>query len=214
MSKMSITRGLAELKSLAERIDEATKTGMYVAVLKGKNDRRTVHNSPKAIDTVTAEINASFQKVAALLLRRQAIKKAIIESNATVKVKIGAEEMTVAEAIERKNSIGLQATFYQFLRKGYIDAANAVTNGNRVLDDQIEKAVIAAYGNDSKNKPSAEAYAAVAEPRRNDHELSLLDPQNITTKIDELAVKLNTFSMEVDFVLSESNARNEIEVAD
>ena len=214
MAKMSITRGLAELKSLAERIDEATKSGMYVAVLKGKGDRRTVHNSPKSIETVTSEINASYQKVAALLLRRQAVKKAIIESNATVMVKIGEETMTVAEAIERKNSIGLQATFYQFMRKNYIEAANAVTNGNRVLDDQIEKAVVAAYGNDSKNKPSKEAYDAVAEPRRNDHELSLLDPQNITAKIDELAAKLNTFSTEVDFVLSESNARNEIEVAD
>ena len=80
MAKMSITRGLAELKSLAERIDEATKSGMYVAVLKGKGDRRTVHNSPKSIETVTSEINASYQKVAALLLRRQAVKKAISDA--------------------------------------------------------------------------------------------------------------------------------------
>ena len=214
MTAISITRALAEVKSLDDRITKAVQAGAFVAVTQGKGERRRMTSTSASIQTVEQSIKSAYTSINDMLNRRKALKAAVIKSNAETTVSIGGVSMTVAEAIERKNSIGLQATFYQFMRKNYIEAANAVTNGNRVLDDQIEKAVVAAYGNDSKNKPSKEAYDAVAEPRRNDHELSLLDPQNITAKIDELAAKLNTFSMEVDFVLSESNARNEIEVAD
>lgn len=50
-------------------------------------------------------MQASYDKVMGLISYRHKIKALVVQSNACTKVIVGKEEMTVAEAIERKQSI-------------------------------------------------------------------------------------------------------------
>lgn len=74
-----------------------------------------------------------------------------------------------------------------------------------------KKAVEVAYGNE-KGKVSQEQYDLIAEQRRKDHEPSAIDPLNLQSYVENLRKALQTFVMEVDFVLNESNALTMIEV--
>src|SRR5690606_13391079 len=98
---LSIAGALVELKLLDKRIEKATGNGLFVSYKLGQNVPKLFKNSEEMLTT----IKASHQSVTALITRRNMIKSAIVVSNATTKVTIGDESMTVAEAIERKNSI-------------------------------------------------------------------------------------------------------------
>lgn len=213
MASISITRALAEVKALEDRISKAVAEGIFVSVTKGKWDRQTVMNSGISVETMSTNITASHQKVDDLIKRRQLLKKLVIESNGMTYVKVCDQTMTVAEAIERKNSIKFERLYFDAMRTQWLRADQQVVAANTKLDNDIEHAVTAAYASD-KSKPTPEMYDAIAEPRRREHAAALLDPRGIRTKLEELAGQLNLFHAEIDFVLSESNARTEIVVPD
>ncbi len=213
MSNISITRALAEIKALEDRIGKAIAEGVFVAVTKGRGERRTVMNSAISVDTMTANVTASHQKVDDLIKRRQLLKKLVIESNGMTYIKVCDVSMTVAEAIERKNSIKFERAFFDQMRTQWLRADSQVVAANTKLGEDIERAVTAAYASD-KSKPTPEMFDAIAEPRRREHEAALLDPASIRAKLEALANDLNSFNAEIDFVLSESNARTEIVVPD
>ena len=55
-------------------------------------------------------------------------------------------------------------------------------------------------------------FESIAALRRTEYEAAVLDPLNMTTGLTALADTVNNFVMEVDFVLSESNAKTTITV--
>lgn len=211
MAKISVTRALTEVKTLQERIQNAIATGQFCGITKGIGPKRVVVGSPRSVETTEADIKAASQKVEDLIRRRLAIKRAILQSNSVTEITIAGETMTVAEAIERRQSIQLDRSYLDTLRMQYTRASTSITAANQKLNEEIERAVQQAYNND-KGKVTAEQYAAVSDPRKAEHEANLLDPLHIVEKIELLTERVNTFIMEADFCLSESNARTEIEV--
>lgn len=209
--KFTVTRGLAELKTLTARIQTAIATGTYVAAVRGKKE--VPLNSAVTKDELTATIQKSLQSVSDLIKRRDAIKRAIIVSNGKTVVKIGNDEMTVAEAIERKSSIQFQSQLISTLQAQYMQATTQVNGQNQRVEADIEKRVIAVYGND-KGKVSKDQYDLIAEAVKGDNEAKLLDPLKVADKIADLRKEYEDFVTEVDFVLSESNARTDIEIPD
>ena len=89
-----------------------------------------------------------------------------------------------------------------------------VERANVLLDAEIETSVNALYGTD-RTKIDAETAKGVAEVKKGQKEMALLDSGRIETKIEAVeAVEADilNLSSELDFVLSESNAKTEIEV--
>jgi len=213
MSEISITRALAEIKSLDDRITKATGQALYIAVTKGQGDRKTVHGNATSVAAVEEGIRANFARINDLIRRRKQIKSRIIASNAATTVVIGKQTMTVAEAIERKQSINLETGFHVAMRQQLLNATKTVDVLTTKLNEDIEKGITAAFGSD-KTKVTPELYNSVADPRRKEFEPALLDPLNLTKCLDDMAATLQQFIDEVDFVLSESNALTKIAVDD
>ena len=208
--KITVTRGLAELKTLGNRISNAIVTGTYVGVVRGNKEVPLNSAIPK--DELEKSIQASFQQVTDLIARRDEIKRAIIVSNGATKVNIKGVEMTVAEAIERKASIQYTLQLVNTLQQQYNNATVQVNNQNARVDADIEKRVMAAYGND-KGKVTADQHDVIAKAVKGEAEAKLLDPAKILDKIASLRKEYEDFVTEVDFVLSESNARTDIEIS-
>lgn len=209
--KMSVTRALAEIKSLDDRIQRAVTQGEYVAVLVGKNQQAKMHSGNKSPDQVKAEIQGSFDQVQQLMSNREKLKAAVVMSNATTKVQLSSRELTVAEAIELKRSIVNKETFLNNLRVRYTQAIALVDKLNSQLDNSIQAALLTVYGNE-KGKVEQTMVEAIAKPRRDREEASLFDPCDILKKIRLLEDEVIEINTELDFILSESNARTEIEV--
>lgn len=209
--KITVTRGLAELKTLGNRISNAIQTGTYVGVVRGNKEIPLNSAVPK--DELEKAIQASFQQVSDLIARRDEIKRAIIVSNGVTRVKISGQEMSVAEAIERKSSVEYTLQLINTLQAQYNTSTVLVNNQNARVEADIEKRVMAAYGND-KGKVSAEQHDLIAKAVKGESEAKLLDPAKIVDKIATFRKEYEDFVTEVDFVLSESNARTEITLKD
>ena len=206
MEKISAHRILAELKILPERIQAATNhefVGFYVG-------EEGVPNGYKTVEEFVNRAKAKYQSLHDLIKRRNVLKAALVASNAVTIVNIAGKEMTVAEAIDRKDSIQLEKNVLNNLRGQYGNVVNRVEGQRRVLDMQVNKRIEDAAGKD--RKVSKEEEESLIEMTKKRFEPHFVDPIGITEEIDRLLEEIQKFELEVDTALSESNARTEIEI--
>lgn len=206
--RMTITEGLVELKLYDSKINKAITEANFISAKK-KKDKRIGRLSQEEFEKRASE---SYQSIIQMMANRNAIKRAIVLSNATTEVEIAGDKMTVAEAIEKRN---LNVSMTNLLKKMYgqlLDVDAIISTENRKLDDQIEKLLISYYGKDAAKKVSKEDYDNIANPYREANEYIVVDPLNLQKIYDELDQKNQAFMSSVDTALSVSNATTFIEV--
>jgi hypothetical protein len=209
MAEMSITRGLSELKLLANRIDrEINSSKLSVGYKKSGKVVDGVNN----VDEFVAKAKASYQSVLDLIERRKAIKSAIVESNAKTLVTIAGKQMTVASAIERKDSIQFEQDLLTHMRHEYTQSLNVVRINNAQVQAKLDELLTVSFGRENKAKVTTDEIASISKPYIDQNEFVLLDPLKLEDKIKALENDINEFIHEVDFVLSESNTITKIEV--
>lgn len=212
MNKMSVTRALAELKRLDDRLNRmATDQSIFVSVAVGQGDKQKVLGVSDTVQNVVSQIQSNRDRVNSMIEMRAKIKSAVVASNAATKVKLGAREMTVAEAIELKKSIDVKRNMLATYRRQVIQANALVAKQNAALEAQIETNLATIYGNE-KGKVDASMFEAIAKPQREQKEASLIDPIKINDLIKSLEDEISLVETELDFTLSESNAKTEIDV--
>lgn len=212
MQKMSITRALAELKRIDDRITHAQSgEAVFVGISVGLGENMKPLNAQGGVDMVKSKIQASFDAINALFVKREAIKAAIVKSNAVTVVSLGSKTLTVAEAIELKRSIQSKKDFRQVLQNQYRLALAKVNELNGQLEATIESNLKSVYGSD-KSKQDASTYDVIAKPQRTLKEAALIDQADILKVIASLGEEISLVETELDFTLSEINARTEIEV--
>lgn len=213
---MSVTRALVELKTLGDKINRAIVGGHFVALQTGTNDKAKFTNfagNTQFASKVEAEnkIKGSFDSVESLIARRQAIKSAIILSNAATDVSFAGRTIKVAEAIELKSTVEFRRSFLQNLQNQLNTVNSNVVTRNAALEAKIDKLLETTYGSD-KTKIEAAVVEAISKPQRDTSGVSAFDPINVQAKIDSQRELLDQLESELDFTLSESNARTTIVV--
>lgn len=210
--KMTIHKALAELKTMDDRIHKAIRGATYVLAVKHSAEKI---NGVK-VETFKDNMKSGYQKVTDLIARRDAMKRAVVLSNATTTVKIGENEYTVAEAIEMKNhGMEFKKTLLQSLYAAYGSAQNELArNGGEALEKKAEQyvlAVIAAQPKDSKMSVDSDVMKVMRQQYIDNNTYDLVDPMDVVKIIEKLDAEINEFNAEVDAVLSVSNAITVIE---
>ena len=211
MQKISVTRALVELKRLDERIGKAISGGLFVARTVGRDSNKKVAGSSDSVTAVEQRIQGSFDKVTSLIANRERIKSALVLSNATTRVTVMGRTMTVAEAIELKSTVTFRTTYMSTLRHQLLQERAQVERANIALEAEIETSLNTLYGAD-RAKIDAETVKSVGDVKRSQKEVALLDTGKIEAKIEAVEADILNLSSELDFVLSESNAKTELEV--
>lgn len=206
--EMTITRGLAELKLLDKRIEKAIQDNAVVGIASGKNPVKGY----TSIEAFEAAAKSNYQSVLDLIKRRQAIKSAIVKSNAVTMVNIAGVEMTVAEAIERKTSIVFEQNLLRKMQYDYNKTIDLVEQKNENVKKELDKLLIAHFGKETKGKEME--MSTITKQYVEINESKVIDPINVRSKIEQLQERIDTFLTEVDFVLSESNTVTRIEIAE
>ena len=98
---LSVTRALAELKRLDDRIARAVSGGTFVGVSVGTGSQIKVSNQNTTVEQLVSNIQSSYDSVVNLFTQRSAIKAAIVKSNAAVTVSLGNKTLTVAEELSK-----------------------------------------------------------------------------------------------------------------
>lgn len=205
MTQISITRALAEIKSLNDRIEKATRGTVFVSTTVGG---KTVNGTD--LQTTANTLKANLQSVRDLIARRQLVKAAVIRSNSNTVVTINGVQMTVAEAIERKGSIDKERTLLAVLNQQLGQVRSIVERKNIEMQARIDTMVLAAVGKD--RKATEEELDAISKPYIASNITAPLDPNGLEVVVAKMEEDINGFVFEVDFVLSEANAKTTIEV--
>lgn len=205
---LTIHRALSELKVIDSRIDKLIDEATFVLANKHSNAKI----NGKTVKEVEELINSGYTKISDLIKRKNAIKRAVVLSNAKTTVTINEVEYTVAEAIDMKNH-GLESKeiLLSYMERQLSRSKGAVNLNNERLSDSADKYVTGIFGGkDSKVDPKAIEEAKKAFTDANMYEL--IDPLNIENKISDLNDEIDKFRAEVDAILSESNAITTIEI--
>lgn len=203
MTQISVTRALAQVKSLNDRIQRGTGAQFIVVSQGGKIAGKS------SIQEAEQIMIANLQSVQDLIAKRTSLKSAIVRSNAVTTVVIAGKAMTVAEAIERKSSIIIEQTLLQQLRSQHNHCIAASERINVGVQERIDELLKQSYGRDAKiNEADQQAVAGPYEAR---HKAALVDPNKLEEVIKKMQDELDGFILEVDFALSEVNAKTLIE---
>lgn len=203
MREMTITEALVELKTLNSRIIKATETE-FIGVAQNSELEST------AWKEFEERAKANFQSAIDLINERTKIKSAIVKSNAETSVKIGTDEMTVAEAIERKTSINYEKMLLQTLKREFASCKMSVEQNNAAVNRKLDALIESLVGSDKKVDPSEQTATAEAYIARNGY--TLVDPIKIQNAIDTFEKRIDEFEANVDVALSVSNARTVITI--
>jgi FtsZ-binding cell division protein ZapB len=202
---LTITRALAEIKVLGDRIEKATDRLKVLRVGLRNPQSAAVREEQEAF---CAQAQAGFQSVIGLIQRRQALKSAVLRSNAVTQVTIGGETMTVAEAIERKNSIKFEQSLLQELQSDFRCENRNLETARQSFRERLDRFI---EGQEKILKEPA-LLAQATSTFTGLHEPVLLNPIGVEEKIEILSEEVENFLLEVDFALSESNARTTVTV--
>lgn len=208
--QMTVHKALAELKIIDNRISKAIRNGVFVHSCKNGVDK--IDGVP--VSDFKNNISSDYQKAIDLINRRNAIKRAVVLSNATTKVIIGNKEYTVAEAIEMKNH-GMDGL--KMLLNELVNQCNkAVLKFNQNSGEELERKaeqytmnILKSQG-DSSEKDSKQVQA-LHDAYVASNEFMMIDPLDIVNKIDDIDKMIDEFNAEIDSCLSVSNAITIIE---
>lgn len=212
IEKMTIHNALAELKTLDARIEKAIRETPYVLAVKHSAEKI---NGMSIADFKT-QIKSCYQKATDLIARRDAMKRAVVLSNANTKITIGGNEYTVAEAIEMKNhGIEFKERLLNAMTYAYNDVQNDLSrNSGDSLERKAEQyvlAVIQAQPKDSKMTVDSDAMQSLRKTYIENNTYDLIDPLGVANVIKSLEDEINKFNTEIDAALSCSNALTVIE---
>jgi len=205
--KMTIHKALAELKIIGDRINSSISTATFIKANKHSNEKI----NGVSINEFKSQIQGNWEKSNDLIKRRNAIKRAVVLSNATIKVKVGIDEFTVAEAIEMKNT-GMQykKELLNQLNRQYVEAIRITEKENgETLQSKAENYVIGLYGS-KEGKVNTEEIENTKKQFIVNNTFELVDPIKVREKIDALEKEISEFETEIDSCLSVSNSLTEI----
>lgn len=211
MAKISITRALTEYKTLKKRISkEVTENLEVIAVQQGNKLRDCPYIEPEAFKERAI---SEMKKINDLYDRYTALKKAIDKSNYETKITVGKVEMTVQEAIAKKNMIDLRKDLLEKLKDEYKDARADMEMALRENDQKIDNLI--SQQTQGKNDKELKANMETARNYVNTtFAVSLMDPCDLGTLIKNLEEEIDDFEKNVDFALSEVNSTTFIDIPD
>lgn len=206
MEKITIARGLSEIKLLDSRITKEINNAQFVSNVTGKKTL-TNHNLTK--DDFSKSSKASKQSIEDLIARRKLIKQKIVLANATTKVKIGKDEYFIAEAIERKSSISHDIAYLNKLKQNLQQVETDLNNRNNNMENKLDSLLSDKMSSD---KSKSEEVIEFQKSYRELNETKIYDVLGVKELIKKLELDIDEFQSEVDFALSHINSITEIEI--
>lgn len=205
--KITIHRALSELKLIDSKIEkqimEIEPVGVYQ---KGK----PVNGFIKEEDFVSS-VTGKYQSISDLIARKSKIKSAIVKANGETKVKVAEIEMTIADAINFKTAVRYKKLLADKLKARQQAVVADMNRGNGKIEENLQRILEATFGKENV-KTDKNDIESVSKPYLESNLFHLLDPLEVTKKIEALEKEVAEFLAEVDAVLSEINAITFIEV--
>lgn len=207
--ELTVTEALVKLKLANKKLeDSANKVTLGYVSSKGA---KTVPAGYANVDEFKKEVQSKLESVQGLMVFRDRLKKAVVESNAKTVVTVASETMSVAEAIERKQAVKFRKEYVARLEVGYNQLTSQVDKNNASLDVRADEFLVKVFG----TNPVAEQDKQSA--RKNFVELNtcyVVGYDGMRSHIDKMKKSIEDFESNVDSALSVVNAKTLVNILD
>lgn len=220
MEQAKVTMTVFEVLAEIARINQKLETQLRyssVAVIVGQGDKRRFVTSDGTIpytEENSKELASAFQSRLDLLKRREMLKAALVQSNATTFITLAGEQYSIAQAIEMRKMLPQYKSLITLARNGYSQALRHVTELNVKCDDKIEAASIVAR-KEFVDLPEIDAIIARrTQAIEAEHRASVLDPANANGVADKLEMLVIDIESNLDSLINISNVQTLVEIVD
>lgn len=204
--KITIHRALSELKLINKKI--ATGLTQQVIGSKVKNEAEVVGMT---LVDFEAKLVGNLQSIRKLIENKSKLKAAIEKSNAEVMVKINGVDMTVTEALTIKNhTLTDLKDLHTTLKRLHFSFNDNVNRLNQDIKTKADQYALSMF--QGASSISTDKVANVKMEYISSREYEVVDPNKLVEVIDTIEKQIDGFTNEIDYVLSESNARATITI--
>lgn len=215
--KMLITQALDERDLLVKKINDKIEKASFTDTKKHNEDK--VYDARVEEKDFAKDAESSYQQINDLIVRFQKVDAAIVKSNAQTEFETSYGKFTVAGAIALRSRLkglggyGSDADFEGNLRRKmnqeYQRRLEIAEAKNKSLASTAEDMRLSILGKDSKVKDDKPL--EVVETYVKENTTEVVDPLDVSKKIDALKEKQDTLLTELDTGIKVSNATTFIE---
>ncbi len=207
--QITVTKALTEIKKLDKQIAKLTQRSQFIMT----STRGRIAGFASVEDASKA-VKANMDKIRDLMKRRADIKAKVTASNAATKLTIAGSEMTVAEAIERKDSIEMDENLLLVMKNQFNQATTKQVRHEQKVQEEIDRKVEQVFGNAKKIDTNDSTYATIKEQVEKANKFELVDPNSLAQAIESLEDSIDDFRANVDVELTVSNSTTMVEIDD
>lgn len=204
--KISLTRLLNEIKLANKKIDKKLGEDIkYFDVMSGGKLK-----SYKSETEMKSAVEAQLQSIKDLISKRDEFKKALLKANNETKLTVGGHTYTIAEAIAKKDVVGQEQSLIREISRQFNTTEQTVRELEAKNEDKLDDLIRASLGKDKKTDPKE--MEEITKVFRSNNSVSIVDAGGAKSFLDKKEEEIENFLSDIDFALSEINAKTEIEI--
>jgi len=204
--KISLTRLLNEIKLANKKIDKKLSEDVKYFDIMSSGKLK----SYKSEADMKVAVESQLQSIKDLIVKRDAFKNALLKANNETTLEVAGTKYTIAEAIAKKDVISQELQLTKTIRRQYNDAELKVQNIEDQNESKLDDLIRASLGKDKKTDPKE--MEQISKMFRDNNKVSIVDAGGAKSFLDTKEEELEDFLNNIDFALSEINAKTEIEV--
>lgn len=206
--KMSLTRLLNEIKLANAKIQKKSVEDVkYFDIM--ADGRLKVYQSEQDMKSV---VGGHLNSITDLIKLRDKYKKLLLQANNTTTVTVNGVKLTISEVIAKKESIKQEQDHLKVIRRQLQMIEVNITNLDNVNETKLDEYLKITMANKDKKTDSGEAIESTIKLFRENHKVTLVDAGGAKKFLETKEDEIEKFISDIDFSLSEINAKTEVEV--
>ena len=208
--KITVNRALIEVKTLEKRIEKQIQNFNPFSLQIGQNLSPAEQEKKKEFESQAKSDN---QSIIDLINRYRKLKAAIAVSNAITTIYYNKQSWLIVELLEHKRSLDFERHWLHQYKTVFAKITTDYEKYTKQTQERLDKLLAVTFAKES-SKVKPDEYDAVAKPFLTNNQPEYIDPLNIKMQIEVLEKTIEDLEQEVNIILTESNARTEIEIPD
>ena len=164
----------------------------------------------KSEEDMKSVVGGHLNSITDLIKLRDKYKKLLLQANNTTTVTVNGVTLTISEAIAKKESIKQEQDLVKVIRRQLQMTEVNITNLDNANETKLDDLLRVAMGKDKKTD-SAEIESLTKTLREN-NKVTLVDAGGAKKFLETKEDEIEKFISDIDFSLSEINAKTEVEV--
>lgn len=204
--KMSLTRLLNEIKLANAKVQKKLSEDVkYFDVM--ASGKLKVYKSE---DDMKKAVTAQLDSITDTIKLRDKYRKLLLQANNTTTITVNGAKLTIAEAIAKKESIKQEQDLVKVIRRQLQMAEANVTNIDNNNESKLDDIIKSAMGKDRKTDSTE--IESLTKMFRENNKVTLVDAGGAKKFLEDKEEEIEKFISDIDFSLSEVNAKTEVEV--